>query len=140
MKLQICPKFRAEAENLKIDLDSMLNILIKDNKLDKSDAKIIFMLSNMPKSYGRVYRFSGIKGRHYKIKINPDYPRDEFINSVAHEIRHVKQYEFQGLHNGENKWFGIKFPRWIPYCLEPWEIDCNIYAEIFTFNFLRIFG
>ncbi len=62
--------------------------------------------------------------RHFIIEINPLIGSRRILETLAHEMVHVKQYIFGETNDALTKWRNKKIdPDKIDYWIQPWEID-----------------
>lgn len=73
----------------------------------------------------------------YEIEVSPELidraSEDELIETIAHEMVHVKQHELDGLDMGlEYTMFkGVQYETKANYWFQPWEIEARGYEKAF---------
>jgi len=71
------------------------------------------------------YNLSG-KPRHFILHIRKDITDKEIIQTIAHEMVHVKQYTYNELNEGMTMWRGKKIGvDQYGYYDSPWEIEAH---------------
>ena len=68
------------------------------------------------------YNDSG-KPREFCIEINPNIGAHDILETLAHEMVHVKQYAYSEMNEACTRWLGNKVPEGLDYYNEPWEIE-----------------
>lgn len=66
------------------------------------------------------------KPRDFVIELKRGLEENDFLETVAHELVHVRQYVRGELNEEMNYWRGNPVnPREIPYAEQPWEIEAE---------------
>lgn len=68
------------------------------------------------------YNFCG-KPRQFLIEINPHIGAREILDTLAHEMVHVKQYAYMETNENLTRWKGEKISENLDYYIQPWEIE-----------------
>jgi hypothetical protein len=63
------------------------------------------------------------KPRHFEIEINPCIGSHDILETLAHEMVHVKQFVYSETNESLTRWKGSIVPEDIDYYNEPWEIE-----------------
>ena len=66
------------------------------------------------------------KPREFLIEVKRELVGDDFLETIAHELVHVRQYVRGELNEEMSYWRGAPVnPREIPYAEQPWEIEAE---------------
>lgn len=66
------------------------------------------------------------KPREFLIEVKRELAGDDFLETIAHELVHVRQYVRGELNEEMSYWRGAPVnPREIPYAEQPWEIEAE---------------
>jgi hypothetical protein len=64
------------------------------------------------------------KPREFEIELHPGIGAHDILETLAHEMVHVKQYAYSDLNEACTRWRGKKVEN-MDYYDEPWEIEAN---------------
>jgi hypothetical protein len=78
-----------------------------------------------------VYGYAGVtdyndsnKPREFEIEIHPGIGAHDILETLAHEMVHVKQYAYSEMNESATRWRGNKISlKNVDYYNEPWEIE-----------------
>lgn len=68
------------------------------------------------------YNTSG-KPREFCIELNPNIGAHDILETLAHEMVHVKQYVYSETNEALTRWKGTKIQDDLDYFSHPWEIE-----------------
>jgi hypothetical protein len=68
------------------------------------------------------YNFCG-NPREFLVEINPHIGAREILDTLAHEMVHVKQYAYSETNERLTRWKGEKISEELDYYDQPWEIE-----------------
>ena len=108
--------------------DAFIQAVVNDLQID--EVKVSWRATLRKNVAGSAYRYTRT------IRILKGMSRLETMKTLAHELRHIWQYQ-TGIYPSGNVWDGVTYDRNdikrgnIPakYYEQPWEIDANAYAE-----------
>ena len=65
------------------------------------------------------------KPREFLVELNPHIGARDILETLAHEMVHVKQYVYGETNEAMTRWRGKKVNSNIDYWDEPWEVEAN---------------
>ena len=64
--------------------------------------------------------------REFELEIDKKQPMRRMLETIAHEMVHVKQFARRELHPSTDKWYGKTYnPKKVSYWDLPWEIEAH---------------
>ena len=80
----------------------------------------------MTKFKGDYYGDSWMHETGYEVRLNSRFNNKRVVQSIFHEMTHVKQFAFDGLEMGRrvDKFRGKKYKR-VDYWAAPWEVEAR---------------
>ena len=108
--------------------------LLTEKMLENVNIKIKFDMSL--DVYGRAcitdYNESG-KPRYFEIEIHPGIGSHDILETLAHEMVHVKQFVYSETNENLTRWRGTYVSEDVDYYDQPWEIEAYaMSAGLFT--------
>jgi hypothetical protein len=98
--------------------------LMSDKMLENIFLRIKF--DNSLEVYGRAavldYNESG-KPRMFEIELHPGIGAHDILETLAHEMIHIKQFAYGDTDSNLTRWRGDRIPEDTDYYDEPWEIE-----------------
>ena len=105
-------------------INALMRWLILDLKLTKAKAFVQIILVDDRNQMGEV---SQISPGYFVVTIDKKLSLEKTLQTVCHEMVHVKQYVKGKLRNcpdtGDFIWCNMQFPRNTSYYCQPWEIQ-----------------
>jgi hypothetical protein len=68
------------------------------------------------------YTLTG-KAREFLIEVNPDIGAREILDTIGHEMVHIKQFAYSETNDRLSRWKGEYIPQEVDYYDQPWEIE-----------------
>ena len=65
------------------------------------------------------------KAREFLVELNPVIGARDILETLAHELVHVKQFAYGETNESLTRWRGKKVDSDIDYWEEPWEVEAN---------------
>ena len=98
--------------------------LMTKNMLENIHLTIKFDKSLEVCGYASVeeYTYSG-KAREFLVEVNPNIGAREILETIAHEMVHVKQYAYSETNERLTRWKGEYISDDVDYYSQPWEIE-----------------
>jgi hypothetical protein len=73
------------------------------------------------------------KPREFEIELNPIIGSHDILETLAHEMVHVKQYAYNEMNEYGTRWRGQKITENLNYYDEPWEVEAfGVSTGLFT--------
>jgi len=73
------------------------------------------------------------KPREFQIELNPIIGSHDILETLAHEMVHVKQYAYKEMNEYGTRWRGQKITENLNYYDEPWEVEAfGLSTGLFT--------
>ena len=126
MKLSIvgCPDRERFRPYLKRAAEYYAKSLMSEKMLDIISIKIKF-----DKDIG-VYGRAGVlrcnesgRPRDFEIELHPYIGAHDILETLAHEMVHIKQFAYNETNENLDRWMGSRIPEDTDYYDEPWEIE-----------------
>jgi len=98
--------------------------LISPKMLQQIHLKIKFDSKLEEYGYASVKQHASLKKRrHYLIEINPHIGARDILDTLAHEMVHIKQYVYGETNESLTRWKGQMISEDVDYFNHPWEIE-----------------
>ena len=98
--------------------------LISPKMLQQIHLKIKFDNKLEEYGYASVKQDASLKKRrHYLIEINPSIGARDILDTLAHEMVHIKQYVYAETNESLTRWKGQMISEDVDYFNHPWEIE-----------------
>ena len=105
-------------------VESMVEFCIKTLMPRMRTLDITVRLKNTKDAMG--YCLEGDTNREFEIEIDKKQTLRKMLETVAHEMVHVKQFARRGLHPHNDDWYGKTYnPKKVSYWDLPWEIEAH---------------
>ena len=105
-------------------VESMVNFCITKLMPRMRSLEITIKLSSPKGAMG--YCLELDNNRQFEIEVDRSLPMRKLLETVAHEMVHVKQYARRELHPATDKWMGKTYnPKKVSYWDLPWEIEAH---------------
>ena len=105
-------------------VESMVEFCIKTLMPRMRTLDITVRLKNTKDAMG--YCLEGDTNREFEIEIDKKQTLRKMLETVAHEMVHVKQFARRELHPHNDDWYGNTYnPKKVSYWDLPWEIEAH---------------
>ena len=105
-------------------VESMVEFCVKTLMPRMSTLDIIVKLKKPKGAMG--YCLELDTNREFEIEIDNSQPLRRLLETVAHEMVHVKQFARRELHPAKDTWYGKTYnPKKVSYWDLPWEIEAH---------------
>jgi hypothetical protein len=126
MKLKIikCPDRARFCPYIKRAAQYYANQLISPKKLQ--DLKLTIQFDSKLEEYGYAsvsHHITSKKERSYLIEVNPQIGARDILDTLAHEMVHIKQYVYGETNESLTRWKGQIIADDVDYFNHPWEIE-----------------
>ena len=112
------------SQSQKKHVTSMVEFCIKTLMPRMRSLNVSVKLKNLHDAMG--YCLELDNNRSFEIEVDRSLPLRKLLETVAHEMVHVKQYARRELHPVRNTWCGKTYnPKKVSYWDLPWEIEAH---------------
>jgi hypothetical protein len=126
MRLSIigCPEKERFRPYVKRAVHFYAKNLMSEKMLENISIKITFRKGMDVYGYATVAeRNDSGRAREFEIEINPVIGAHDILDTLAHEMVHVKQFAYSETNDSLTRWMGENVPEEMDYYDEPWEIE-----------------
>jgi hypothetical protein len=126
MKLSIvgCPDKERFRPYIKRAVLFYAESLMSEKMLEQISIKVVFDKSLDVHGYANVLeRTENGKARSFEIQVNPFIGSHDILETLAHEMVHVKQFAYSETNDSLTRWKGTFVPDELDYYDQPWEIE-----------------